>query len=93
MIDKYQRRFPDDLVVLAVNLQEPATDVHIFANELDLKILVLLDSKAQVSTLYKIQGLPTTYFIDPIGKIRAIHIGSLSEQQMEDYLEKVGLQQ
>ena len=93
MIGKYQRRYPDSLVVLAVNFQEPASDVHVFTNELDLDLVVLLDPDAAVSTLYKVQGLPTSYFIDPKGKIRAIHIGGLTEEQLDLYLQKIGVEQ
>ncbi len=93
LIDKYQQRYQSTLVVLAVDFQEPDTDVHIFVNELGLNLRVLLDRDLTVGTLYKVQGLPTSYFIDGAGKIRAIHIGSLTEDQLVGYLKKIGVEQ
>ena len=93
LIEKYQQRYPSTLVVMAVDFQEPVTDVNIFVNELDLDMLVLLDPDLAVGTLYKVQGLPTSFFIDRSGKIRAIHIGSLTEDQLVGYLKKIGVEQ
>ena len=93
LLQKYYQRFAPDLVILAVNMQEPETDVHVFANELGLDFTILLDSEASVGELYLVQGLPTTYFIDRKGKISAIHIGMLSQKQLDGYLLKIGVEQ
>lgn len=91
IIEEYHEQFAPDLVVLAVNLQESKPEVQFFANELDLRFLILLDLEAQVSAQYRVQGLPTTFFIDRAGKIQAIHIGSLTEKHLESYLIEIGI--
>jgi thiol-disulfide isomerase/thioredoxin len=91
MIEKFHQDYRDQLVILAVNMQEDERAVHIFANELDLDFYILLDRDSEVSDLFRVKGLPTTYFIDPEGEIAAAHVGALSEEQVHGYLEKVGL--
>jgi thiol-disulfide isomerase/thioredoxin len=91
LFERYSKTYPDELAVLAVNMQESESDIQKFTNELGLTFPILLDSDGLVSRLYRVQGLPTTYFIDPEGRISFIHIGTISETQIEDYLMKIGL--
>lgn len=91
VFDAVQQKYGDQLVILAVNMQEDERDVNLFSNELDLDFRILLDPEGTVSSLYQIQGLPTTYFIDGVGKVYAIHIGTLTRKQLDGYLEKVGI--
>lgn len=93
IIEEFHEQFSPDLIVLAVNLQESKPDVNFFANELDLKFPILLDQEAEVSSLYRVQGLPTTFFVDRNGRIQAIHIGSLTEKHLINYLTKIGINQ
>jgi peroxiredoxin len=62
-----------------------------FKEGLGMTFPILLDADGQVSRLYRIQGLPTTYIIDPDGIITAVHIGTISETQLNSYLEEIGL--
>ncbi|GAB4400195.1 MAG: redoxin domain-containing protein [Anaerolineales bacterium] len=80
-----------DLVVLAVNDNETQSDVQAFVDELGITFPVLLDPRARVNRAYLITALPTTFIIDAEGIIRAQHIGSLSERQLDGYLQLVGL--
>lgn len=80
-----------DLIVLAVNDSEARSDVQAFAEEIGITFPVLLDPRARVNRAYLINALPTTFIIDTEGIIRAQHIGSLSERQLDGYLELVGL--
>ena len=84
-------RYGTDLVVLAVNFDEQADLVQTFANEFNLTFDVLLDPGGRIQSLYQVRGYPTTYFIDLDGIIRVIHIGLMTESQMDDYLEQVGV--
>lgn len=91
LFERYSNSYDQELTVLAVNMQETDTDIRVFTDEFDLTFPILQDPDGLVSHLYRVQGLPTTYFIDPAGKIGAIHIGSLSETQFVGYLEKIGV--
>jgi peroxiredoxin len=84
-------QYNTDLNVLAVNFDEPADIVQTFTEELNLTFNVLLDPGGRVQSLYQIRGYPTTYFIDSDGFIRVIHIGFMTESQLDDYLKQVGV--
>ena len=77
--------------MLAVNFDEPVSSVQEFVEEQKLTIDVLLDPGGRVQELYQIRGYPTTYFVDAEGIIRIIHIGFMTEDQLDEYLTKVGV--
>jgi thiol-disulfide isomerase/thioredoxin len=91
LIEKFHQRYGDELIILAVNMQEDERKVQIFKNELDLDFLILLDVDSVASDRYRVQGLPTSFIVDPEGKVSAIHIGVMSENQLIGYLEKAGM--
>jgi peroxiredoxin len=84
-------RYPDELQVLAVNFDEPVEAVQAFVDELDLTFPVLLDPGAEVQDLYRVRGYPTTYIIDPEGMVQVVHIGFMSELQLDGYLDELGV--
>jgi len=74
-----------DAVVLAVNLTDMEVNkkqVTDFINTYGLTFPVLLDEKGEVSSLYRISPIPTTYMIDSQGFIRHKAYGALTYEQM-----------
>jgi len=65
------------LVILAVNAtnQDSETAALAFAYELGLTFPILFDIDGQVSRLYELRALPSTYFIRPDGTIEEVVIG------------------
>jgi peroxiredoxin len=88
--DQYVQYQPE-LLVLAVNLSEPFEVVNEFVNNLNLSFDVLLDPDGSIPDLYNVRGYPTSFFIDAKGIIRIIHIGYMTESQLENYLSQVGV--
>jgi peroxiredoxin len=78
-------------VVLAVNLDEPQADVSAFAESFGLTFPVLLDPGARVNDLYRVRGYPTTLIVDREGMIAKLHIGAMTEGQLDGYLAPFGL--
>ncbi len=70
----YQANKEKGLEVLAVNstFQDSEAAAAAFAQELGLSFPILLDRDGAVSRRYQLRALPTTYFIDRKGIIRAI---------------------
>jgi thiol-disulfide isomerase/thioredoxin len=93
MIEKYSQRYHPRLEVLAVNDGEATPDVQRFVNELRLTFNILLDPDVQVTDLYRIRAFPTTIFVDDTGVIRFQHVGSMTEDQLNAYLKKIGADQ
>lgn len=61
-----------DIVLLAVNLQEEPAVVRRFAEQRQLPFTILLDSDGTVAERYNVQALPSLYVIDPMGRVRFV---------------------
>lgn len=86
---RYDEHAPD-LVVLAINIGEPADTARSFTEELGLTFPVLLDNDGVVQRDYVVNALPTTFFIDSRGYIKAQHVGLLTESLLDGYLSDIG---
>jgi peroxiredoxin len=91
MQNRFDRFAREDLQILAVNFDEPLEDVQAFADELNLTFEVLLDPGGAIQRAYRIRGYPTSFFLDRNGIIRVLHIGVMTEGQLDDYLEEIGI--
>lgn len=82
---------PTQLAVLAVNFDESPEQVQSFVDELGLRFAVLLDPGAKVQDLYQVRGYPTSFIVDKAGVVRFQHIGILSKEQLDEYLQDLGV--
>lgn len=88
-----QARYNDGgFAVLAVNFDESAPQVQTFVDEFEITFPALLDPGGNVQELYRVRGYPTTFFVDADGVIRVVHIGGMSEEQLDTYLAQMGVQ-
>lgn len=73
----YQELGPENVLVLGVNVtsQDDAAKVKAFVEENKLSFPVLMDTQGEVANLYRLRGLPMTYFIDSQGKITDVIVG------------------
>ncbi len=77
-IERVYRAYRDEgLVVLAVNVthQDSQQAALAFAAEYGLTFPILLDLDGQVARAYQMRALPSTYFVDPSGRISEVVIG------------------
>ncbi len=77
------------LVVLGVNQAETADEVQTFMDERELTFPVVLDPDQSIAISYGLRGLPTTYWIDADGILRAKHIGMLTADLIDRYVEEL----
>ena len=89
-LQKYQDKYPA-FVLLGVDEKESAEEVKAFMQKMKLTYQVLLDENAEVSALFQVMIMPTTYFIDEAGVVRARHFGYMGEEQFEFYLGSLGV--
>jgi peroxiredoxin len=75
--------------IIAVNLDTTEFVVDQFINKYDLTFPVPHDTKDQVRDLYKIGPIPSTFFINPEGKIVEIVEGALTLERLEGYLKQI----
>jgi thiol-disulfide isomerase/thioredoxin len=92
-IQKIYAQYPSQFTVLAVNADEPVSDIKSFLKDKGLTFDILLDPGGKVQSLYRLRGYPTSFFLDADGIVRAEFIGPLSEGQLVDNLKKVGVGQ
>jgi cytochrome c biogenesis protein CcmG, thiol:disulfide interchange protein DsbE len=78
------------LVVLAVNDDEPVGEVTAFVQELGLTFPILLDPGANVQQLYRVLGYPTSFLVGRDGVIQRVHVGVLTDSQLDRYLREAG---
>ena len=86
----YQRHRDAGLVVVGLNVtsQDSEAAARAFAEEFGLTFPIVLDRDGAASARYELMGLPSTYFIDRAGIIRAVIIGGpMSEAVMLSHVE------
>jgi cytochrome c biogenesis protein CcmG, thiol:disulfide interchange protein DsbE len=73
----YQTFKQTDFVLLAASMDRQGEEVaRPFVENLKLTFPVLLDSASEVGRQYGVRGLPTTYLIDPDGRLIGAVIGA-----------------
>ena len=75
LLEKLQREYPNDLVLLAVNLQESKSTVRDYVRRQDINTRVLLDEEGSVGETYGTESIPMQVLIDKSGIVRHIQIG------------------
>lgn len=78
------------LVVLAIDVQEPAEVVRSYASTYGLTYRIGLDTTAATMKNYAVFGLPTHYFLDADGIIRDRWFGPLTATAMRQRVEAIG---
>lgn len=68
-----------DVTLLTIVSKVPVEEVQAFAKEQGLTFPILVDEAGTIAQDYKISGIPTSYFINPNGKVDHNVIGAGSE--------------
>lgn len=79
----------EDLVVIAVNVQEAVKQVRSFAEEYEMQMPVARDINGKLRDLYQVRGMPTSIFIDRDGNISSTWAGGLNAEQLETELDRI----
>ena len=75
VVEKLSKEYPDDMVVLAVNMMESEGVVEKYVFEQAIGSQVLLDKKGTVSAAYGAYAIPMQFLIDRSGVVRHIQTG------------------
>ncbi|MDD4437577.1 MAG: TlpA disulfide reductase family protein [Tissierellia bacterium] len=82
-LQKLQETYPDDLLLLAINVGESKEVIEDFMDENNLSFTVLQDEDMLVAYDYGIRSFPTTIAINKKGEVVSGYIGMLTYEQME----------
>ncbi len=88
----YQEYNSAGLEILSINItsQDDKQKAIQFTREIGISFPTLFDEKGQISELYHLQALPTTFFIDENGVIQDIVIGGpMSETLLRTRVEEM----
>jgi peroxiredoxin len=80
----YNKTSNDSLAVLTINVGDRAIDVKDYMASRGITYPVLLDTQRKVAQTYGIVGVPTTFFIDGQGILKAYQIGAFQSAKAMD---------
>ena len=81
-----------DIAMLAVNLTSKDLGIDVvkqFVDDLEVTFPILLDEAHVVGKQYSILALPTSYIIDPEGRVFKEVVGPMDEAMMEDLISEL----
>lgn len=79
----YEKYKAGGFVVVAVNVQESTSAVAKFMKEYGMTFTVAIDSSGAIGRLYRVSGIPASFFVDRDGIVREIFVGSLTSADLE----------
>ena len=87
LISMHENNKDKDIVVVGVNFESISNDqLKAFVEKQSIPYPVLRSEPVPVTALGKVPALPTTYIINPDGKVVAGEVGLVSRQNLEDYI-------
>ncbi len=99
LVSFHDRHKDDDAIVLAIAIDFPSygyarkKEVISFADDylIDFPILLSDSSITEKIGLGRLEGLPTTYLINPAGDIVGMQVGGVTQKILEDFINKTKL--
>ena len=87
LLDFHENNAGADALVLGINFEDIDTQIlKQFADDYFISYPVLREKPARGSVMGDIPGLPTTFVISPEGEILARHVGSVTAQILNDFI-------
>lgn len=87
----HERYRAQGLILLGVNAANTDTraEAAAFVKEFGLSYAIPMDEQGEVTTAYRVPGLPATFFVDAKGVIRQLILGQLSRTDLERGIEMI----
>ncbi len=73
--------------ILGVAIQSELPNVMAFVKEFGVTFPVLMDSQNSATDLYQVGPIPTSFFVDKEGVVRAVQIGQLDAATLNQHLD------
>jgi cytochrome c biogenesis protein CcmG/thiol:disulfide interchange protein DsbE len=77
------------VIVLGIDIQDKAEAGEKFIRDFGLTFPNAPDTTGKVSVDFGVYGVPETFFVDRQGRIRAKHVGAVTEAVLRDHLERL----
>jgi peroxiredoxin len=87
LISLHESHKDNDIAVVGISFESIAQE-HLkqFVSDKSIPYTVLNTEPVRVTPLGKVPALPTTYIIDPEGKVVAGDVGIITQKDIEDYI-------
>jgi len=85
--DTYEQYHDKEVVILAVNISESASDIKSFAAQNNLTLPMMRDVDNKESRVNQIEAIPTTLFVDRQGQVRKRQVGMMTKDFMVQQIE------
>ena len=90
VLERNWRAYRDrDVVVLGVDIQDKAEAAKKFIADFSLTFPNAPDAGGRVSVDYGVYGVPETFFIDRRGRIRAKHVGAVTDEAFRAQVDRL----
>ena len=83
LLENLSKEYPNDLALLAINLEEPRDLVRQYVEKQKLRSIILLDSDGKVGSAYRTESIPMQVLIDKNGVVRHVQIGLTDDMKEE----------
>jgi peroxiredoxin len=71
----YHKYKDQDFEVVAITVDNPIEDGLDFLLDTPLDFLIPVDPLGEISELFEVYGMPTSYLIDASGTVQLVHMG------------------
>lgn len=90
VLERNWRAYRDrGLVVIGVDIQDTEEAARKFIRDFSLSFPNARDPSGKVSVDYGVYGVPETFFIDRQGRIRAKHVGAVTDEVFRTHAERL----
>ena len=93
LVAAYERHQDEELEIVGIDLQEPDEQVLEFAGEFGVDFPIVIDRDGDVADAWRVGGttggVPTSYFLDERGVIRAVFYGPMTKKTPEQRLRAI----
>ena len=88
-LQRAAEQYKDAVVFAGVDQGETAEAVQRYLDNIDVTFTIPMDGRGDVGNDYNVKGLPTTYFIDGDGVIRAVWMGEMNAIVLAEQIAKI----
>lgn len=74
---------------VGINVKENSELVGSYVETHNIGYTIALDEQGEMASAYRVRGFPTTYFLDAEGHIVVRHVGALTPEKIEKYLNQL----
>ncbi len=77
------------VVVVGIDIQDTPERARAFIDRFDLTFPTAPDATGKVAIDYGVYGVPETFFVDRHGRIRAKHVGAVTDRVFRQHVEQL----